>query len=651
MPLVMKKPSQLMLFIVMIATAAVSAAVAAPSADEATEKKVYSVSKDLDALQSLLSEYRNKGDSTAVGITLYHIGRYYNQNSEYIKSINAYRQAMEAHRKNNDEYEIVRTVVGLSTSERRIGAYTDAASDLLRGIQVLENSYYVDTDEGKRHHSYLYNGLGNVYKYLNNGDEAEKYFRLSLDYDKMIGNYTGMAMNWSTIGSIYEYRSMYDSAAVMYQRSIDYNKRGRSTSGVGISLNRLGQLTWELGDIDKSEEQFLAAYDSLSKAKDRWNLAKSTMSLASIYIEKGDIKKAKKYLDESYELAGGRHSFGHDQEIHSLKAMLLAKQGNYKDAYSESMVAMAYKDSSAAQKDEQEIAQSRINFVEEQARQEMNRILKEKDHESSLKRWILFAGILSTTILLIFLVILYRYWLLQKKHTKRLAELNDVKNKFFSLISHDLKNPLIAQRNTLKQLEELINYAPREVVKSQIAELAKSSDATLDLVKNLLDWSRLQAGKMKYEPIRVDLHNVCEDTIDLLKEQLTQKNITVRNNIPADTIAFCDLNMISTVLRNLSSNAIKYSNTDSTIEFNCKDAENGRMWISVKDHGIGMTKEKAEALLKGLDSLSSAGTLGEQGTGLGLAISREFIGLAGGDHSLETEPDKGSEFSFTVLKG
>jgi len=646
----MKKVALLSIMLPTLLLSAGKSLYAAPTPKDSVERRVYSASRDLAVLQGLLTEYRNQGDSTAAGITLYHIGRYYNQNSEYIESINAYREAMAAHNTNRDSYETVRTAIGLATSERRIGAYSDAAAELYNALRVLEESDYVDTDEGKRHHSYLYNGLGNVYKYLNNGVEAERYFRLSLFYDGQINNYTGMAMNWSTIGSIYEYRSQYDSAAVMYQRALDYNQRGRSTSGVGICLNRLGQLSGELGDMDKAESLFLAAYDSLSKARDRWNLAKSTMSLAAIYIDKGDLKKAKQYIDESYDLAGGKHSYGHDQEIHSLWAMYHAKSGNYKDAYEESRIAIAYLDSAAALKNEEEVSQNRISFIQEENRREMNRVLQEKEHEATLKKSVLIGGIISSAVLFLLLVLVYRYWKLQRKLNKHLADNNSLRDKLLSIISHDLKNPLIAQRNTLKFLDDNLENIPPEVLKSQIAELNRSSEYTLDLFTKLLDWTRLQTGRMNYEPIRVDLHNVCDDTLNILSAQIRQKNIKTNVLIPKETFAFCDINMLGTVLRNLVSNAIKYSNWGGEIEIGCHDQENGIMRVYVKDFGVGISNDFKELLLSGNNHISSTGTSGEKGTALGLIICKEFVELASGEIGLESSPSKGSTFSFTVMK-
>ena len=646
----MKKTFLLLLQIAAFLFAANPLFSAEPSPKDSVEKKVYSVSKDLDAMNALLKEFRAKGDSTAAGIALYHIGRYYNQESEYILSINTYKDALTAHGTHHDSYESVRTIIGLATSERRIGSYSDAAYDLFNGLKILEESDYVDTDEGKRHHSYLYNGLGNVYKYLNNGNEAEEYFRLSLFYDEQINNYTGMAMNWSTIGSIYEYRNMLDSAEVMYNRAMEFNRRGRSTSGVGICLNHLGQLSRESKDLKKAEEQFLEAYDSLSKAKDRWNLAKSTMSLAAIYIDNGDLAKAKHYIDESEELVGGRHSYGHEQEVHSLKAMLNAKAGKYKDAYQESLIALAYKDSSANQKDDQEVAQSRINFIQEQNLKALDKIQKERERESSLKRIIGVSGLASTIILFLLALIMFFYWRLQQKLNKHLAESNALRDRLLSIMSHDVKNPVIAQKNSLKLLEEHLDDMPKDVLKAHITELARSSDYTLRLFTNILDWSKLQIGRMTHDPIRVDIHNVCMDTINTLKESMKQKEITVEASIPPETFAFCDINMFSTVLRNLISNAIKYSNLGSKIEIFHKDNGNGKYWIYVKDYGVGMDSEMAASLLKGKNVSSSIGTFGERGTALGLVICKEFIELAGGEITLETSPGAGSTFGFTVLK-
>lgn len=618
-----------------------------PHSKDSVERVVFARGNDINELNGLLEMFRSAGDSSAVAMTFYALGRKYNQKSEYIESIEAYKRAAELQNELNETYDAIQTLVGLATSCRRIGAYSSASEYLFYALSELENSDYVDTEEGKRQHSYILNGIGNVYKYLDNGEEAEKYFRKSLAYDIQIGNYIGMAMNWTTIGSIYEYRDQFDSAAVMYNKALEYNMHVKSNNGIGICHNRLGQLAYTIGDIDKAEQAFLSGYEVLKKSNDTWNLTKSCTSLAMVYIDKGELKKAKSYLDEASELVIGRRSYGHKNAIHGYLALLYEKQGNYKKAYEEASISMAYADSMSTQKDEQAIAQSRIKFEQEQNQIAMNKVLMEKNKEVIQKKTTIIASVLIGLVLIAILLLMYRYGRLQEKHNMELMESNAIKNKFFSIISHDLKNPVIAQKNTLRLLVSNYENLPKDLVLEQCKELSKSSESLLELLISLLNWSRIEVGKMKYEPIRLDLGDVVAEAVKPLNEQMHQKNLSTEINIPSETYAYADVNATKTVIRNLVSNAIKFSHTGGVIEISASQ-EKSYYKVSVKDYGVGMDEERKEKIFSLSGQKSALGTAGESGSGLGLIVCKELVEMTGGHINIESAPNKGTTISFTI---
>ena len=172
----------------------------------------------------------------------------------------------------------------VGTCYRRMGAMFEASDQLYTALNMAEQYSLRNTNKGKELRSYIYNNLGNIYKYLNNGEEAEVFFRRTLALDKELGNILGMAKNYSTIGNIYEHRNMFDSAYVMYHKALEYDIQAGSQLGIGICHNRLGQLMMHYDSIDAALAHHQKAYELLNDGQyDTWNRLKASLSMAWIY--------------------------------------------------------------------------------------------------------------------------------------------------------------------------------------------------------------------------------------------------------------------------------------------------------------------------------------------------------------------------------
>ncbi|KUG25108.1 ggdef domain protein [hydrocarbon metagenome] len=236
-----------------------------------------------------------------------------------------------------------------------------------------------------------------------------------------------------------------------------------------------------------------------------------------------------------------------------------------------------------------------------------------------------------------------------KKFSEELKELNTTKDKFFSIIAHDLKNPFITIMGFSDILLADYNELSDEERKYYIEEMKKSADLSHDLLQNLLQWSRAQTGRIDYQPEKLNLLETIEENFVLIKKSAENKMIELNHNISKDVFVNADEAMLNTVFRNLLTNAIKFSNKNGKISVTVSDNEYSFL-INVRDTGIGMNKERVNALFK-LDSTNStAGTSGEAGTGLGLILCKEFIEKHGGKIWVESEEGKGSTFSFTLPK-
>ncbi|MBW8334501.1 MAG: PAS domain-containing sensor histidine kinase [Prolixibacteraceae bacterium] len=232
----------------------------------------------------------------------------------------------------------------------------------------------------------------------------------------------------------------------------------------------------------------------------------------------------------------------------------------------------------------------------------------------------------------------------------RLRELNATKDKFFSIIAHDLRNPfnsiigfsdLLAKQVQEKDYESISNY-------SQI--ILNSSQRAMDLLMNLMDWSRMQTGRIEFIPECFDLVELTNEVLKLLNNSSQQKSIAVSTEFPPLIFVLADKQMISTVLRNLISNAIKFAHTGGEICISAKPKQ-GEWVITIADNGVGINKETIDKLFRIDESYSTLGTQNEKGTGLGLLLCKEFVEKHDGKIWIESEVGKGSKFHFSVPKG
>ena len=235
---------------------------------------------------------------------------------------------------------------------------------------------------------------------------------------------------------------------------------------------------------------------------------------------------------------------------------------------------------------------------------------------------------------------------LMKKQAQDMAEVNSLKNKLFSVISHDLKAPLYALRNLFNDVHQRKTSA--EELQQMMPEVVNDLNYTVGLMENLLQWSKAQMQSDEVHPQEVELDRSIHEVLQILHLQAKAKNITIQNGSGEGLIAFADKNMINLVLRNLVSNAIKFTPDNGTISIGVHEHDSF-LEIYVQDNGRGISGD----VLRKINShqfYTSKGTASESGTGLGLMLCKEFLARNGGHLHIESELDKGSTFSFTVPK-
>lgn len=236
-----------------------------------------------------------------------------------------------------------------------------------------------------------------------------------------------------------------------------------------------------------------------------------------------------------------------------------------------------------------------------------------------------------------------------KKKKQELEELVKMKDKFLSILAHDLRDPfniLIGYSDLI--LEQIKDYPPEKFEK-YIQAINISSNNTYNLLNNILDWSKAQSGKISYRPEKVNLNKLVGFILMSANTSASNKNILLKSYIPDEYIASVDENMVKTVLRNLINNAIKFSFKNSHVVVEIAE-EKLQYIISVIDTGIGIKEEVLTDIFSPKFNMSEAGTANERGTGLGLKICKEFVNKWGGRIWVESQHGKGSTFSFSIPK-
>ena len=234
-----------------------------------------------------------------------------------------------------------------------------------------------------------------------------------------------------------------------------------------------------------------------------------------------------------------------------------------------------------------------------------------------------------------------------RQQKEELNELNATKDKFFSILAHDLKNPFSSLYSLSQLMDENYSHLDEEDKLVALKRIHNSAELIYNLLENLLTWSKSQRGFIDYSPTEFDLVLQVEENINLHRIHAEKKGVLLKTNVKKTYTAFADRQMINTVLRNLINNAVKFTESGKTVEVSVRREEKF-LEVEVKDEGVGISKENMEKLFRIDVKYKTLGTSGEKGTGLGLILCHEFVQKNFGAIWCESQPGKGTSFFFTV---
>lgn len=425
-----------------------------------------------------------------------------------------------------------------------------------------------------------------------------------------------------------------------YVKGIEKSKAHGHTKGHAAMLNHTGRVLDSLGDKQKALEYHQKGLEQARASALPEEEARSLMGIAST-LKAEDAEGSVQHLKNALGIA---HSIGHKHlaaEIYHSLADIYRQQSRYAEAMSalqehhrllDSLMDANRAHKIAVLQSSYELAQSRLQV------ETLELANREKTYQRNL-------GILAAIGILLVLVVVAAYSNKTKRLNKRLEASNSIKDKLFSIIGHDLRNPIGGITQLIGLMRE--GDLSEEEQRIMLAEMHKQGEATLDILNALLKWGESQLKGVNIQPSVFTPKECISKNIEALHHQATEKGVVLVDETPADMQAYGDVNHFDFVIRNLISNAIKFSYEAGKVEISAQaNTEANEIVFSVKDHGKGISEAQQQLFLKSNMEIAY-GTGGEKGTGIGLMLSKEFVQANKGRIWLQSAEGEGTTFYFS----
>ncbi len=597
----------------------------------------------------------------------------------YSPALDNAKRALVIQRQYGDRYRISNLLLNISIIYMKLSSHDQSLAYAFELLSLHENT------DNKNRIASACNQIGLIFSRLNRLDDATDYHQRVLDLgeDNVKQNYRASALR--SLATIKLKTSDHLAALEYAQQAKNIYARIKDQSGVATALFTSAEIHYALEDIDKALAFQKSVISIASDLGDRWAESRSKIYVGKLLLQQSLNHESRSALLEGISIAEAIGAKSLMLEGYSLLISAERKLGNNLQAlnyYDTAFELIREIDNSEVdqriaelkivhdtREREREIESLRRNMqisqleISQQAAELEN--LNNKNIIASLElreersKHIYLLGIaIIFGLILSFLFMRFRYLSTSQKilndrnkeielKNAHLAELNLTKDRFFSILSHDLRSPvanIIARTDMLYEMHEKLE---RNKVKSYIREIFSSSNQVYSLLENLLSWASVQ---LKNANPLYDLHyahEICDAVVHELKSAAEEKEINLVNTVPLDARLYADKNMIRTALRNLVANAIKFTPHEGIVNI-CSEARGDKITIHVKDSGVGIKKEEQNRIFNISSVTSKQGTDGEQGTGLGLTLCKTLIEKNRGDLGVNSEEGMGSDFFFTL---
>jgi len=571
---------------------------------------------------------------------------------KYEKALKFNAEALDITTQIKEDIEIIRNTNDIGDIYALEGNYKWATEQYLKALKMSRTINY------KKGIARSLNDLGSINEAMEQIDQALKYWQESMIVCKEIGDIYGLGTAQKNIALAYFKQHQYNKA-------LEYNKKATANFLLINNIPRYVASLVSTSEIYQAINEYDSAFFYAQKAlylgqfhRDHHKESLAAINMGTIYALQNKVPYALKYLHYGFKIAQKYH---HKRlaQLAAEKLYALHKTNLQKDSalfYHELL--MVVKDSLLDIEKTQQITALQLSYDLETKHKEL-----EQKEDIIRNQRLMTLGLVVLSSLLAFLAFSFYFQqrTLNKQNTileiqnrkiglqaEQMTQLNNLKDKLFSIISHDLRSPLKNLQGTIELLNTE-NALTHEEILQITSSIQEQTENVSVVMENLLQWSLAQMKGQKLQITQINLLMATQEAINLLQNIAKNKNITISSSIDAALEVMTDENHLKFIVRNLLANAIKFTPINGRISLYSNVIED-TVVVNVEDTGVGMTPEQCRKLFNMNTHFSTKGTQSEKGTGLGLLLVKDFVELNGGEIFVESEIGKGTNFSFTVKK-
>ncbi|WP_335965922.1 tetratricopeptide repeat-containing sensor histidine kinase [Galbibacter sp. PAP.153] len=589
---------------------------------------------------------------------LINLAFYESELGNYTEAISIAQKSLAKALNSNNLEQTLMCYCNIATFYEYSGDIKNSVEFSLKGISLGEHNGHKSKD-AKLYLSLLYENLGITYGMQREYKKALEFLYKAQKINIETKNTLSEGQTLSNIASFQLKTREFEKGLKNIDKSIPIFKELGYDDWLAYALKVKGQLYVEMNKYEPALDIFMQSLSLYEKVEDKREKISLLNGIARTYSGMQEYDLAKLYAEEALVIAKELNSFEDIKECSQTLSVIYKKTKDFEKALQYHEQFKKYNDSIFNHENTKSIAahEAQMDFIEKE-----NELILKNEKELNKQELFIYLSTGGVLILLTVLFFTQRSRKLErklngllanknydlKKREQELQELNETKNKFFSIIAHDLRAP-IASLNSLIDLLKDNQISPNDFMQfaPKLSEQVKSISFTLN---NLLVWGQAQMKGAISRPSKVDIKHEVAETMLLLKELAHKKNIDIYNKVPDKAFAYVDRDQVQLIFRNLVNNAIKFTAESGFIEIIGTELKN-HWQIEIKDSGIGIAQEVIDNILSDKTHFSSTyGTHNEKGTGLGLNLCKEMIKKNHGELWIVSKINEGTSFFFTLPK-
>lgn len=631
-----------------------------------------SADKGLDYANEAYQIAQDENSKKNIAKSLQNIGINHWAKGELYLALNHYQQALKIYKEINDLKGTSSLLSNMGIVYKDLSDYKNSLKYYLQSLKISEEHEFTD----------LYmKTIGNVsllYLVQKEYSKALKYIHEAIELSNEYGYSGSMSAYINALGQIYEAQEDYIKARSTFQECLELNRKTGNNYGTTISLYNIGNVEFQLKNYDSAISYFKESLLLSEQINDRIGVLMANKSIGLIHKEQKRFDSALVYYKKAFDLAVALHMKEEQLELFKNYSELYKSVGKFSQSldYLEKFISL--KDSIYTENSSKQIAEMQTKYESEKKEKENELLRKNSEiqnleiaRQTTLRNS--FIGLLILVVLMT--LILYSRFKIRKEANDKLFQknklieeqkeelllknnklteqydqvkiLNATKDKFFRIISHDLKSPfnsILGFTDILKTEYSLYNDAERI---GMIGEIDKSSQFAYELLVNLLSWAQAQTGELTIKKEPLELKELVETCVSLYGQSAVAKHIDIVVDIPDDIYLIIDKNTSMVFIGNLINNAIKFTPEGGLISIHTSERDDF-IRLHIIDTGVGMSPEVLHNLFNIGENTSTQGTNNEKGTGLGLILCKEFVEKNGGNIEVSSVVGTGSEFIISL---